>query len=171
MTDTSQTYLLFQTLLLLFCPHSCMIWTKLTRTNAVFSRAACMVLLCAGKWIFRRSGKLPEKYQKIHAPEGAKSQKWDQRGALGSPGAPSGRLGASPLLWCPTETPIYPRDEETPEHKSFSQFPSRSRRHPLFFSGRANLEADLASGEGRSSPSSSPSPLHPSSMTSLHMCE
>ena len=29
--DTSQTYLLFQTLLLLFWPHSCMIWTKLTR--------------------------------------------------------------------------------------------------------------------------------------------
>src|ERR1041385_3855391 len=172
--DTSQTYLLFQTLLLLFCPHSCMIWTKLTRTNAVFSRATCMVYLCAGKWIFRRPRKFPEKYQKIHAPEGARSQKWDQRGALGAPGAPpgaarggaapSGRLGAPPLLWCPTETPIYPRDEKTPEQKSFSQFPSRSRRQPPCFFGRANLESALASGEGRSSPSSSPLPLHPSSM-------
>src|SRR4051812_31101504 len=98
----SQTYLLLQTLLLLFCPHSCMIWTKLTRTNAVFSRAACMVLLCPGKWIFRSSRKFPEKYQKIHAPEGARSQKWDQRGVLGPQAplgtarggaAPSGRLG------------------------------------------------------------------------------
>src|ERR1041385_8343906 len=90
-TDTSQTYLLFQTLLLLFCPHSCMIWTKLTRTNAVFSRAACMVLLCAGKWIFGRSKKFAEKYQKIHAPEGARSQKWDHRGVLEAPGAPLAR--------------------------------------------------------------------------------
>src|SRR3954470_24797868 len=58
--DMSQTYLLFQTLFLLFCPHSCMIWTKLTRTNAVFSRASCMVYLCARKWIFRRPRKFPE---------------------------------------------------------------------------------------------------------------
>src|SRR4051812_25848337 len=94
--DTSQTYLLFQTLLLLFCPHSCMIWTKLTRTNAVFSRAACMVYLCAGKWIFRRPRKFPENSQKMHAPEGARSQKWDQRRALGAPGAPLARPGVGP---------------------------------------------------------------------------
>src|ERR1041385_6813514 len=104
-SDTSQTYLLFQTLLLLFCPHSCMIWTKLTRTNAVFSRASCMVYLCAGKWIFRRSRKFPEN------PRTRRSQK-PEVGPEGSPGgprrppgtarggaAPSGRLGASPLLW------------------------------------------------------------------------
>src|ERR1041385_6657798 len=94
---TSQTYLLFQTLLLLFCPHSCIIWTKLTRTNDVFSRAACMVYLCAGKWIFRRPRKFPEKYQKIHAPGGAKCHKWDQRGALGAPGAPRAPLWSH--LW------------------------------------------------------------------------
>src|SRR3954469_16488657 len=98
--DTSQTYLLFQTLFLLIFPHSCMIWTKLTRTNAVFSRAACMVLLCAGKWIFGRLRKFPEKYQKIHAPKGARSQKWDQRGAKGAPGAPG--VGPRPLAaWGP----------------------------------------------------------------------
>ena len=85
--DTSQTYLLFQTLLILFWPHSCMIWTKLTRTDAVFSRAACMVLLCAGKRIFRYLRKIHEKSQKIHAPEGTRSQKWGQRGARGCPGA------------------------------------------------------------------------------------
>src|ERR1041385_8027710 len=109
--DTSQMYLLFQTLLLLFCPHSCMIWMKLTLTNVVFSRAACMVLLCAGKWIFGHLGKFPEKTQKIHAPEGPLCQKWDHRAAKWGPrrppgaarggAAPSGRLGASPLLWCP----------------------------------------------------------------------
>src|ERR1043165_2215195 len=56
-TNTSQTYLLFQTLLLLFWLHSCMIWTKLTRTDAVFSRAASAVLYCAGFWIFRYARK------------------------------------------------------------------------------------------------------------------
>src|SRR3954463_6824667 len=50
--DTSQTYLLFQTLLLLFWLHSCTIWTKLTRTDAVFSRAAVLFLF------FRFSGDL-----------------------------------------------------------------------------------------------------------------
>ena len=58
--DTSQTYLIFQKLLLLFLPHSFMIWTKLTRTDAVFSRAASMVLLCAGLWIFRCVRKFAE---------------------------------------------------------------------------------------------------------------
>ena len=56
-SDTSQTYLLFQTLLLLFWLHSCMIWTKLTRTDVVFSRAASAILYCAGLWIFRYAGK------------------------------------------------------------------------------------------------------------------
>ena len=83
--DTSQTYLLFQTLLLLFWPHSCMIWTELTRTDAVFSRAACMVLMCAGKWIFWYLGKFPENSAKIHAPEASTSQKWGQMGARGAP--------------------------------------------------------------------------------------
>src|SRR3954465_11401444 len=43
--------------------------------------------------------------------------------------------------------------------------PGSRYRHPLFFLGRANLEAALASGEGKSSPSSSSSPLHHPSMT------
>src|SRR4051812_44146018 len=80
-------------------------------------------------------------------------------GSLGGPGTPLTRPGVGPrplaawglpLLWCPTDAPIYSRDVKTPKQKLFSQFSSRSRRHPLFFSGRANLEAVLASGEGRS---------------------
>ena len=47
--DTSQTYRLFQTLLLLFWPHSCMIWMKLTRTNAIFSRTSMVLFLCRNK--------------------------------------------------------------------------------------------------------------------------
>ena len=93
--DTSQTYLLFQTLLILFWPHSCMIWTKLTRTDAVFSRAACMVYLCAGKRIFRYLRKFQEKSQKIHAPGGPLCQKRGQRAARGAPGA----LLARPHPW------------------------------------------------------------------------
>src|ERR1044072_5478514 len=58
--DTSQTYLLFQTLLLLFWLHSCMIWTKLTRTDTVFSSA---ILLCASFWILRYAGKIQKKNQ------------------------------------------------------------------------------------------------------------
>src|ERR1041385_5688393 len=54
------------------------------------------VLLCAGKWIFGRLRKFPEKTQKIHAPEGARCQKWDQREAKGAPGAPLARPGVGP---------------------------------------------------------------------------
>src|SRR4051812_22301780 len=104
-------------------------------------------------------------------PEGSPGGPRRPPGTARGGAAPSGRLGASPLLWCPTDAPIYSRDGETPKQKSFSQFSSRSPRHPLFFSGRANLEVVLASGEGRSSPSSSSSPLHPPSMTSPSMCE
>src|SRR4051812_32494429 len=103
-----------------------------------------------------------------------------QRGATRATGAlvvrpPPGhtrwppRWGPPP--WCPTLAPIFTRDGDTLEQKSFSQFSSRSRRHPLFFSRRSNLEVVLASGEGRSSPSSSPSPLHHPYMTSPLMCE
>ena len=106
--DTSQTYLLFQTLLILFWPHSCMIWTKLTRTDAVFSRAACMVLLCAGKRIFKYLRKIHEKSQKIHAPEGTRSQKRGQRGARGPQapwwrGPPPGRAGG--VAWVGPTSP------------------------------------------------------------------
>src|ERR1041385_2054991 len=93
-------------------------------------------------------------------PEGSQGGPRRPSGAARGGVAPSSCLGASPLLWCPTDAPIYSRDAKTPKQKSFSQLTSRSRRHPLFFSGRANLEAILASGEGRSSPSSSSSPLH-----------
>src|SRR3954470_16717411 len=54
-----------------------------------------MVLLCAGKRIFKNLGKFHEKSQKIHAPEGNQYQKKGQRGAKGGPGA----LVARPSPW------------------------------------------------------------------------
>ena len=110
--DTSQTYLLFQTLLLLFWLHSCMIWMKLTRTDVVFSRATSAVLFYAGFWIFRYAGKIPKYYIKNQ-----RSRSFDncQAGAQGSQGAPRRVHGASQPLaapntllggshtpWCPT---------------------------------------------------------------------
>src|ERR1041385_7907335 len=76
---------------------------------------------------------VPENSQKITRKSTHPKEPGARSGTRGSPGgprrppgaarggtAPSGRLGSSPLLWCPTETPIYPRDEKTPEQKSFS---------------------------------------------------
>src|SRR3954467_14631949 len=83
--DTSQTYLLFQTLLLLFWLHSCTIWTKLTRTDAVFSRATNVVFLCVGFWIFRYAGKIHKNYIKISVPEASTVPKGGLRAAWGAP--------------------------------------------------------------------------------------
>src|SRR3954466_7537891 len=106
------------------------------------------------------------------------------RGATGQPGGtqkgawrgPGPGRARDPPGWVPHPLvpylgPIYSPDVETPEQKSLFQSTSRSRRHHLFFSGRANLEVALASDEGKSSPSSSSSPLHHPSMTSSIMCE
>ena len=158
-----------------------MIWTKLTRTDVVFSRATSAVFFCAGFWIFRYAGKIPKNYIKYQ-----RSRSFDncQRGATEQPGGTQkgpwrgpapGRAG-HPLGWVPHPLvpylrPIFTPREETPEQKSLFQSTSRSHRLPLFFSGRANLEAALASGEGKSSPSSSSSPLHYPTMTSPLMCE
>src|SRR4051812_43033378 len=105
---------------------------------------------------FWTSQKIPRKITENPRTRGAIVPEVGAEGSQGGPrrppgaarggAAPSVRLEDSPILWCPTEAPIYSRDGETPKHKLFSQFMSRSRRHPLFFSGRANLEAVLASG-------------------------
>src|ERR1041385_5887297 len=158
-----------------------MIRTKLTRTDVVFSRATSAVFFCAGFWIFRYAGKIPKKIYKKSAfrklpqvqrgatgqPRGSQEGAW--RGpAPGRATCPPGLVPRPPVLYF---GPIYCPDAETPEQKSLFQSTSRSRRNPLFFSGRANLEAALASGEGKSSPSPSSSPLHHPSMTSPSMCE
>ena len=84
--------------------------------------------------------------------------------------APPGRTTEAPG-WVPHPLvpylgPIYSLTGETPKQMFFFRSTVRSRRHPLFFLGRANLKAALASDEGKSSQSSSSSPLHHPSMTS-----
>src|SRR3954466_4568070 len=83
--DMSQTYLLFQTLLLLFWLHSCMIWTKLTRTDAVFSRATSVVLYCAGFWIFRYTRKIPENQIKNQHSGSFRETKGGPQSSQGAP--------------------------------------------------------------------------------------
>src|SRR3954467_10780284 len=108
--DTSQTYLLFQTLLLLFWLHSCMICTKLTRTDAVFSRATSVVFFCAGFWIFRYAGKIHKNYIKNQRSRSFDSAKGGPQGSQGAPrrvhgaaqplAAPHTLLGGSHTPWC-----------------------------------------------------------------------
>src|SRR4051812_36447388 len=86
----SQTYLLVQTLLLLFWLHSCMIWTKLTWTDAVFSRAASAVLYCAGFWIFRYAGKIPKNEIKNQRSGSFREAKGGPQGNQGVPRRPGG---------------------------------------------------------------------------------
>ena len=158
-----------------------MIWTKLTRTDTVFSRATSVVFFCAGFRIFRYAGKIPKKYIKNQRSRSFTSAKGGEQGSQGVPrrvhgaaqplAAPGTLLGGSHTPWCPNFALFLPPREEIPEQKFFFRSTPRSRRHPLFFLGRANLEAVLAFGEGKSSPSSSSSPLHHPSMTSSLMCE
>src|ERR1041384_1320300 len=179
--NTSQTYLLFQTLLLLFCLHSCMIWTKLTRTDAVFSRAASAVFFCACFWLFRYAGKIPKKYIKNQRSGSFHQAKGGPQGSQGAarrvPGAaqllaaPPALLGGSHTPWCPTLTPIYSPVEETPKNKSLFRSTPRSRRNPLFFLGELIWRLNWPLVRGKSSPLSSSSHLHHPSMTSSLMCE
>ena len=109
---TSQTYLLFQTLLLLFWLHSCIIWTKLTRTDVVFSRATSAVYFCAGFWIFRYAGKIPKNYIKNQhsgsfrrtkeGPQGSQGAARRVPGAAQPLAAPPALLAGSHTPWCPT---------------------------------------------------------------------
>src|ERR1041385_3278945 len=114
---------------------------KLTRTDAVFSRATSAVFFCAGFWIFRYAGKIPKKYIKnqrsgsFHqakgGPQGSQEGAW--RGP--APGRATCPPGWFPHPLVPYFGPIYSPVEETPKQKSLFQSTSRSRRNPLFFLG------------------------------------
>src|ERR1043165_9375608 len=179
--DMSQTYLLFQTLLLLFWRHSCMIWTKLTRTDAVFSRATSAVFFCAGFWIFRYAGKIPKIYIKNQGSGSFRRAKGGPQGSQGAArrvlgtaqllAAPPALLGGSHTPWCPTWTPIYSPVEETSKQESLFRSTLRSRRNPLFFPEELIWRLNWPPVRGKSSPSSSSSPLHHPSMTPSLVCE
>src|SRR3954469_11346724 len=94
-----------------------MIWTKLTRTDAVFSRATSDILLCACFWIFRYAGKIPKKYIKNQRSGSFHQAKGGPQGSQGGPRRPAGAppwsrrggglLGGSHTPWCPTWPPIF----------------------------------------------------------------
>src|SRR4051812_5524313 len=126
-------------------------------------------------------GKNPKKINKNPASRKLPEVKG---GATGQPGgrqevpgaahllaAPPALLGGSHTPWCPRWTPIYSPVEETSKQESL--FPSTpwSRRNPLFFLGELIWRLNWPPVSGKSSPSSSPSPLHHPSMTSSLMCE
>src|SRR4051812_31909535 len=79
---------------------------------------------------------------------------------------PPGRswLACEPHLTLPTLIQvlyIHISGEKNIREKSSSRFTIRSRRHLLFFLGRRDLESVLGFGEGKPTPSSSPTILHP----------
>src|SRR3954470_7923084 len=129
-TDTSQTYLLFQTLLLLFWLHSCMIWTKLTRTDAVFCRATSAIFFCAGFWIFCYAGKIHKNQIKNQRSRSFDDAKGGPQGSQGAPrrvcgathplAAPGTFLGGSHTPWCPTFTLILPIARKLQNRSCFS---------------------------------------------------
>src|SRR3954470_17290004 len=140
--DTSQTYILFQTLLLLFWPHSCMIWTKLTRTDAFFSRATSVVFFYAGFWIFRYAGKIPKIYIKISVPEASAGPKGPHRAARVQPGG----FLARPSSW-PRYLPSWVGPTPLGAlHGPLFILPSRKRRKGSCFSHlRRGVAATLCS--------------------------
>src|SRR4051812_39129107 len=131
-------YLLFQTLLLLFWLHSCMIWTKLTRTDAVFSRATSAVFFCAGFWIFRYARKIPKIYIKNQRSESFSRSKG---GPQGSQGAARRMPGTAQLLAVPPASWVGP----TPPgalHGPLFILPSRKRQNrSRFFDLRRGVAA------------------------------
>src|ERR1041385_3419235 len=89
-----------------------MIWTKLTRTDAIFNRAASDVSYCAGFWIFRYAGKIHKNQIKNKRSQSFDDSKGGPQGSQGAPrrvwgaaqplAAPPALLGGSHTPWCPT---------------------------------------------------------------------
>ena len=116
---------------------------------------------------------------KISVPEASARPKGGHRAARGQPGGCLARpspwprhlpswVGPTPpgaLLW----PYLFSRRRNPVTEVAFPIYVAEPPQ-PSVLLRRANLEAALASSEGKSSPSSSSSPLHHPSMTSL-MCE
>ena len=102
LNGTSPSYLLFQTLLPLFWTLTCMIWMKLTRTDAVFSRTTMMLFIVQKTKVLRMTWKSTEisfgkykKYWRKNQGQGAHTLST----MVGGPPAPPGRT--PPTSWAP----------------------------------------------------------------------
>ena len=165
--DTSPMYLLFLTLLPLFWTLTCMIWMKLTRTDAVFSRTAMVLFILQKTKVLEMTWKSTEitfgKYKKYWR----KNQGQGSRTLSTRVGVRPLPLGASPCLVGPLmlhrpqlQLYIFRFAEKKIREKVSSRFMIRSRRQALNSLGRADLESVRGSGEGDLSPSSSSTILH-----------
>src|SRR3954470_4555900 len=79
-----------------------MIWTKLTQTDAIFSRSTIVVFFCADFRIFRYPGKIHKNYMKNQRSRSFDDAKGGHRAARGHPEGCMGR----PSPW-PRHTPSW----------------------------------------------------------------
>ena len=166
--DTSPTYLLFQTLFPLFWTLICMIWMKLTRTDAVLSTTAMVLFIMQKTKVLGMTWESTEitfgkykKYWRKNQGQGAHTLSTRVGGGRPLPlGTPSCLVAPLMLHRPQLQLHIFCFAEKKIREKVSSCFTIRSRRQALISLGRADLESVWGSGEGDSSPSSSLTILH-----------
>src|ERR1041385_6360263 len=139
-----------------------------------------MIFLFVGKWNLgvpentsknRENPRTGRNQMSEEGPEGGCPCPRRQGGMARPLAAPGRRLGGFHHLWCPTSTPMFSREEK---HRNRSRFDiSRRGAAATLCSSPGELIWRLfwPPVRGKSSPSSSPSPLHHHSMTSPLMSE
>ena len=108
-----------------------MIWTKLTRTDAVFSRVASVVLYCPGFWIFRYAGKIHKNQIKNQHSRRFQEARGGPQSSQGAPrrvcgaahplAGPQTLLGGSHTPWCPTLVLFLPFARKFQNRSCFSK--------------------------------------------------
>src|ERR1041385_7856736 len=117
---------------------------KLTRTDAVFSRATSAVFFCAGFWIFRYAGKIPKIYIKISVPGASGSPK----GATGQPGAARRVPGAAQPLAAPPALLAWSHVPQCPNLALFILSTQKPQNRSRFSNLRHGAAATLYSSPG-----------------------
>ena len=138
---------------------------KLTRTDAVFSRTAMMLLYVYKRKVLGMSWKSTEALFRINKNFGRRIHVWGPTRCPRGWGRtyPPGRAPASWAPWCSTDlnsNSIYSRLGRKNQREGFIVFTIWSRRQALNSLGRADLESDRGSGEGNPSSLSSSTILH-----------
>ena len=158
-SDTSPTYLIFQTLLPLFWTLTYMIGMELNQTDAVFSRTAMVLFLC--KNISSRNDlkihrHVLELVKNIGERISIRGPTPCRRGCRACP-LPRGPPGTPPTS---TPTPYIHFQGEKNQGEGFIAFYDTEPPQAQIFLGMVDLESVRSSGEGRSSSSSSSTIVH-----------